>query len=91
MKTCGAGGFVFLGEVDDQHAQRLADLDRGQADAGRVIHRLEHVVGELSQRRIDALDGLGDHAQDGIRQDDERLDRHRPHLRCPVKRVNRAA
>ena len=47
MKTCGALRLVFLGEIDHQHAQRFADLDRGQADAGRVVHGVQHVVGSL--------------------------------------------
>ena len=24
-----------------------ADLDRGEADAGRVVHRVEHILGQL--------------------------------------------
>ena len=37
------------GHVDDEHAQRHADLRRGQADAGRPVHRLDHVVDEPLQ------------------------------------------
>ena len=32
--------------VDHDEALRHADLDRGETDAGRVVHRLEHVRGE---------------------------------------------
>ena len=77
------GRLVLLRQVDDQHAQRLADLDRRKSDAGRVIHRVEHVVRQLQQWRIDALDGLGNQAQHGIGKNDERLDGHLPHVRPP--------
>jgi hypothetical protein len=44
-------GIVGL-EIDHQHAQRHADLDRGKADARRIVHRLEHVGDErLAARR----------------------------------------
>ena len=36
-------------EIDHQHALGHADLDRGKADAGRGIHRFEHVGDELVQ------------------------------------------
>ena len=43
--------FLRLLQVDDQEALRHADLDRGEADAGRVVHRLEHVGDERRAAR----------------------------------------
>ncbi len=40
-------GILVLGlEIDHQHAQRHADLNRGKADAGGIVHRVEHVGDE---------------------------------------------
>ena len=64
MKICGAGSLAFLGEVDHQHAQRFADLDRGEPDARRVVHGIQHVAGEFAQLGIDTLHRLGNLAQD---------------------------
>ncbi len=50
--------FLFLGDVDHQQAQRLADLDRGKPDARRVIHGFQHVVGEFENAGIDLFQGL---------------------------------
>ena len=47
---------LLAGDVDDEEADRLGDLDRRKADAGRVVHRLDHVVHELFQRPVDAGD-----------------------------------
>ncbi len=52
------GVFVLLGEVHDNHAQRHADLDGREADARRVVHRLQHVIHERAQFVIDPLDGF---------------------------------
>ena len=38
--------------------KRLRDLDRRQPDAGRVVHGLEHVVGELADLRRHLSTGL---------------------------------
>ena len=51
--------------------KRLRDLDRRQPDAGRVVHGLEHVVGELADLRRHLLDGFGDQPQLLVRQDDD--------------------
>ena len=62
MKTRGCGlvspFLVLLGEIHGDQPQRLRDLDRGEPDAGRVVHGLEHVVGKLADLRRDFLDGL---------------------------------
>jgi hypothetical protein len=53
VAMCVAGfrlGIRVIGlEIDHQHAQRHAHLDRGEADAGRIVHRLEHVGDERAQ------------------------------------------
>ena len=36
-----------------------ADLRRRQADAGRGVHRLQHVVHQLAHLGVDRLDRLG--------------------------------
>ena len=48
MNTCGSFGSSFLARSMVTMRLRLADLDRGQPDAGRVIHGLEHVLDELA-------------------------------------------
>ena len=67
----GVLGRLVLGRIHDDQPARNADLRRGKADAGRVIHGRQHVVHELAQRGIDALDGLGLLAQDGVRDGDD--------------------
>ena len=59
-------GILGLLQVDDQQADRHADLDRGKADAGRVVHRLEHVGDERLQLVVERLHRLGDLPEDGI-------------------------
>ena len=49
---------AFLGKVDHQHAQRLADLDGGKADARRVIHGVQHVIGKFQQALSTLSTGL---------------------------------
>ena len=57
---------VLVLHVDDDHADGLADLRRGEADAVRLVHRLRHVVQELPQALVDALDGRTMLLQDGV-------------------------
>ena len=38
---------------------RHADLDGGQADAGRLVHGREHVLDQRAQRRVDGFHRLG--------------------------------
>ncbi|EKF41196.1 class I and II aminotransferase [Nitratireductor indicus C115] len=49
---------VLVRNVDNEHAQRLAHLNGGEADPRRVIHRVEHVVGEFAQSLIHAFHRL---------------------------------
>ena len=46
---------VLLGEVHGDDPQRHADLDRGEPDAGRVVHGLEHVLDQLADLVIHAF------------------------------------
>ena len=68
MKTRGSrtgSPPLLLGllQVDDQQALGHADLDRGKADAGRRVHRLEHVGDQRAQLVVDLLDRRGDLAE----------------------------
>jgi hypothetical protein len=53
-------------EVDHQHAQRHPDLNRGEADARGVVHRLEHVLDQRLELVIELGDGFGHHLEAGI-------------------------
>ena len=53
-------------EVDHQQPDRNADLHRREADAGRLVHRLEHVGDERLQLVVERLHRLGDLPEDGI-------------------------
>ena len=67
----GLAVLVALGEIHGDQPQRLRDLDRRQPDAGRVIHGLEHVVGELADIRRHLLDRFRHQPQLLVRQDDD--------------------
>ena len=41
-------------DIDDDDAFGHGDLDRGEADARRVVHRLQHVIHERAVRVRDA-------------------------------------
>jgi hypothetical protein len=64
--------FLLLRHVDHQEADRLGDLDRRQADAGRFMHGLDHVVDQAAQRIVDRFDLPADEAQLGVGQNDDR-------------------
>ncbi len=68
----GLGVLVLGLQVDHQQPQRRADLDRGEADAGGVVHRLEHVGGEGAQRVVKSFDGRGDLLEARIGDFDDR-------------------
>ena len=61
-----SGSLRALADVDHQQALVHVDLRGRQADAGRGVHGLEHVVDQLAQRCVDLLDGLGAGAQSRI-------------------------
>ena len=68
---------LFLLEVDHEQADRYPDLHRGQPDAGRVVHRLEHVGDEGLELGIEILDRSRGLAQDRIGNADDRKNGHR--------------
>ena len=47
MKTIRSSALRPTRQIDDEDSEGHADLRRRQADAGRRIHRLDHVVDEL--------------------------------------------
>ena len=53
-----------------------ADLDGGKPDAGRVVHGLEHVVDQLAEVGVDALDRLGNEPQPLVGKLDDLAHRH---------------
>src|SRR6266436_2774703 len=67
----GLAVLALLGEIHRDQPHRLRDLDRRKPDAGRVVHGLEHVVGELADLRRDLFDRPGDQPQLLVRQDDD--------------------
>jgi hypothetical protein len=62
-RFCSSPSSAFFETSRRDEADRLADLDRGEADARRVVHRLQHVVGELADFRRDLADRRGNLAQ----------------------------
>ena len=50
---------VLAVDVEHDDALQRADLRRGEADAGRGVHRLQHVVHELAHLGVDRGDRQG--------------------------------
>jgi hypothetical protein len=75
-KTRGSFFLVLGLEIDRQHPQGHADLDRGEADAGGLVHRLEHVGDERLQLGVEAFDGRGDLLEQRIGNFDDFTDCH---------------
>ena len=69
--------------IDDDDAQRLADLGRGEADARRLVHGLQHVGHQPLDARIDAHDRLRLHLEARVGRGDDRQDGHGGALRMP--------
>ncbi len=59
---------VLARDIDDDDALRHGNLDRGQSDARRGIHGFQHVVHQLADFVIDAIDRLADETQARIRK-----------------------
>ena len=55
-------------EVDHEQPDRHSDLDRGEADPRRHVHRLEHVGDKRPQLVVERLHRLGNLAQDRGRE-----------------------
>src|SRR4051812_2301340 len=65
-------GLAFLlGKVHGEDALRHPDLDRGEPDAGRVIHGFEHVLDQGLDVGRDLADRLGDQPQPLVGKDDD--------------------
>jgi hypothetical protein len=54
-----AGLDVLAVDVEHDDALQHADLRRGEPDAGRLVHRLQHVIHQLAHLGIDRGDRLG--------------------------------
>ena len=64
-------------DVVREHAQADADLRRGQAGAGRVLHGVGEVRDQAAQLGVEVDDRLGLGDQDGVAEQADGLDRHR--------------
>ena len=62
--------------LDHAGTHGLADLGRGQADAGGMAHRFGQVVEQLVQVLAEAVDGLALQAQPGVAEKDDGSDAH---------------
>ena len=73
---------VFRLQVDHQQPLGHADLDRGEADAGGIVHRLEHVFDQRAQIVVELVrfDRGRDGFQPGVRHFEDFTDSHRAHL-----------
>ncbi|MOA10989.1 hypothetical protein D3C78_1309030 [compost metagenome] len=67
---------LVLGQVHHHQTLVHVDLGRGQADAGRRVHGLEHVVDQLAQGVVHRGHRLGEGAQAGIGEFENVQDRH---------------
>ena len=63
-------------DLDDARLQRLAELRRGEPDAGRVAHRVGQVVQQLVEVLAEAVDRLALQAQPGVAEHDDGSDAH---------------
>jgi hypothetical protein len=71
---------VLLGKVHGDDTDRLADLDRRQPDAGRVVHRLEHLFDQLADAVVDLRHRLGHLPKTLVGESDDFAQGHAP--RC---------
>src|SRR5690606_29551679 len=77
-----------LGHVDHDDALVNVDLRRSKADAGRGIHRLEHVLDQALHVVVDNCDALGAYSQPriGILENWESRHCGRPSVSCITQR-----
>jgi hypothetical protein len=54
---------LIQANVDDDQAQQFAHLRRGEADAWRLVHRRQHLLGERGHARVAGRDRLRLRAQ----------------------------
>ena len=77
----------MIAVVEHEQPERDPDLRPGQADAGGVVHRLEHVLGQPPKRVVEVLDGLRGRLQHRVAQGADRDD----HVGCSTVRTPRGA
>ena len=77
-------------DLDHAGLQRLAELGRREADAGRVAHRLGQVVEQLVQGLAEAVDGQALEAQPRVPEHDDGFDAHARSISARVRRALRA-
>ena len=71
------GGVIV---IEDEEALLNTDLRSGQTDAWSVVHGDEHVVHELDERAIDALDLGRSLLENGITDDADDMRSHNPRV-----------
>ena len=87
-------GLVVRHQVDGDQPQELADLRRGETNAGRQIHRREHLRGQIADRSVVGFaDRFGLGFQDRVRRDQNRNRDgsggwHRSHVDSAPRRIN---
>ena len=62
--------------IDDDHPLRHPDLRRGQPDADRLVHRLQHVVHQPAHLVVDLGDGLRLELEARVGRGDDRKQSH---------------
>ena len=75
-KDDGASHLVLLGQINGDDALGDADLDCGKADAGSVIHGVEHIGSERADIRRHGSHWFRHPLQLWVRQNYEGLDGH---------------
>ena len=70
------GRLFLLRRVDHQKTDGFGDLDRRESHARRIMHGFDHVVDQLAQIVVDALDLFADETQLGVGQSDDRSEGH---------------
>ncbi len=88
MKTCGSGGILLLGDVDGDDPLGHGDLDRGQADAGGVVHGLEHVVDQPPGLGINRFHRFGDQPEPLVGENNDVAQCHSRDLGASARSVN---
>ncbi len=78
MKTRKIARRALFRRVDDEQLDRFADLRRCETDAWRRVHRLGHVVDELSHLVRDDVDADAFFAKTRVWVVEDRAD----HVRC---------
>jgi hypothetical protein len=75
-----ARGFFFPIQIHHQNALGHADLDRRKANAVGRIHRLDHVIDERADIRIDFHDGFRNDFQARIGRGKDGAYAHAPEI-----------